>query len=93
MQLEGGLANLGRSRPCKGAAFRLQMWRVGEEKAMGNIFCLHCQHLHLDRRKACVLPSLNPGGRLCHGSTHVNSTHSPSMSLIHGLDTSAVHFL
>lgn len=48
---------------------------------MGNIFCSHCQHLHLDRRKACVLPSLNPGGRLytCDQHTFTQNVTYPRL--------------
>lgn len=83
----GRLANLGRSRPCKGAAFRLQMQRAGGGESYGG-HLLTLSASTLGSEEGVRAPEPQP-----RGSTHVNSTHSPRMSLILGLDTSAVHFL
>ena len=52
---EPGLANLGRSVLCRGAVFR-QLTLCGG-KALGDIFCTHCQHPHMDQREALPFPT------------------------------------
>lgn len=88
---EVGLASIGRSRLCRGAASGLQMWRAGGGEDWGGRFPLTLSTSTLGSGEGVHATQPHPRGRQSsmglrvwgpsHGSTHVNSTHSPGRSL------------
>lgn len=80
---EVGLASLCRSRPCRGAAFRLQMWRPRGWRKLQWIFSAHPANIHTwTKGWLATFLSLTPVEDfaiipLWFWNGCVNSTHSP----------------